>query len=355
MIIEMFLKLKGFLENIFVFSAIFFMALGFIFYLVLGRSVREALVEQMLHREQVISRSGATSVGGFVDLIDNALIVLSKTQDVIVQDQRSQKILEEFVFYWEKTSVVEAAIFNKDGKLLFVGNKAKTGFVAEPFVADRDYFIASVQAKSGEVFVGKPILPRFGAFQEELLVPISTPIFDKGEFKGVLVAGLLLSKLTDDYLSPLKISPQTEVYILSGEGEIIYAPFKEIVGKNIFEYISEKPFLGSGVLMKGIKESLARGGEGKLDIVYPKSVTNLAFKRRLIAYSPIKIKDRYLFLAVATPIEDALAFIGPIYTKEMAVLVITFLAIIIYAVRVAKTTGFREGISMKKADRLKPE
>lgn len=341
--------LKSFWENIFnnlfVFSAIFFVALGFIFYLVLGRSARETLIEQMLHREQVVVRSGAASIESFFELTGRSLIILSKNQDIISQDKNSQRALEEFISHWESTPVVEAIIVDKDGKVVFVGNKTQTGFVTGVSLADRDYFLASSKAKEGEVFVGGPLLPRLGAFQGELLVPISTPIFKEGEFKGVLAAGISLSKLTNGYLDPLKISPQTEVYVLSGDGEVLYAPFKEIIGRNIFQQVSENPFLGSEVLMGEVKKRLDKGGEGKADIAYPKNLEGLTLKRMLIAYSPIEINEGRFFLAVATPIEDALMFIGPIFTRQVAVLIIILLAMVIYTGRVAKILGFKEGFS----------
>lgn len=337
-------RLIGFSENIFVFSAIFFVALGFIFYVVLGRGAVESLTEQMLHREQVITRSGAGAIEGFFELAGKSLVILAKNQDIISQDKNSQKTLEEFVSYWQSTSIVEAIIVDKEGKILFVGNKTPSEFVTGVSVADRDYFIASKKAKAGGVFVGKPLLPRLGAFGGQLLIPVSTPIFDKGEFKGVLAVGVLLSKLTNDYLNPLKISRDTEVYIVSSDGELLYAPFKETVGKNIFQQVSENPFLGSEVLMGEVKKRLERGGEGKIDIVYPKSLTDLTFKRRLITYSPIEVGKRRFFLAVATPIEDALIFIGPIYTRQVAFLIIVFLALIAFSIRVAKMAGFKEGL-----------
>lgn len=343
-------RLKVFLGNIsgniFVFSIIFFMALGFIFYLVLGSGAREALIEQMLHREQVIARSGAGAIGGFFELAGKSLAILAKNQDIVSQDENSQKTLEEFVSHWKSTSIVEAIIVDKDGEILFVGNKAQTGFVAGVSVADRDYFIASKKAEASGVFMGKPLLPRLGAFEGQLLIPVSTPIFDKGEFKGVLVADILLSKLINDYLNPLKISSDTEVYIVSSDGELLQTPFKKAVGKNIFQQVLENPFLGSEVLMGEVKKRLERGGEGKIDIVYPKNLTDTTLKRRLIAYSSIEVCKQRFFLAVATPVEDALAFIGPIYTGQIAMFTIIFLAVVAYAVRIAKIAGFREGSSL---------
>jgi hypothetical protein len=118
-------------------------------------------------------------------------------------------------------------------------------------------------------------------------VPVTTPLVVSGQFKGVLSAAVLLSQLTEDYLAPLKISSQTEVYILDSQGVFLNVLDENLVGKNVYQYIEENPFLGSGILIKEIERRMKEGEEGKLQAVWPEGTAQTGLlTRKLLSTMP---------------------------------------------------------------------
>ncbi|MFA6008186.1 MAG: hypothetical protein WC784_06145, partial [Candidatus Shapirobacteria bacterium] len=55
---------------------IIFCALSSFVYFIIGAGSVNSLIEQMLHREQVITRSGAKSIASFVELSSKSLSIL---------------------------------------------------------------------------------------------------------------------------------------------------------------------------------------------------------------------------------------------------------------------------------------
>ena len=333
-------------NNIFVFSALFFLSLGIAVYLLTGRSTVNMLSEQMLHREQIIVRSGAGTIQNFLSLFGNTLSFSAQNNSISLNNlNESEKILTQLVNSSRNTPISGFALINKDGQPVLNLNDLGRGQVNGLSFSDRDYYLWSKTAKPREIFVGKPVVSRLGASSGKMIIPIASPIIRKGEYEGVLTAAVILSDLTDSFLNPLRISDNSEAYLIKNDGEIIYADrFSEAVGKNVFSYLGDNSFLGSKYIKTEVQKVLADNKEGKMKAVYPKFGNSEGFSERLVAYAPIDLKDGQLwYLAVSTPIEDALVFMGPFYSRQILLTIFIFIAILIYAVRFSKLQGFKEG------------
>ena len=336
-------------NNIFVFSAIFFVGLGVAVYVLMGKEAVSMLSEQMLHREQAITRAASNSIHGFVDLLGKSMIVYLRTYG-----GDREELASSFTSEWKGTPVFSAVIVSKDGIVDTVYERAAKFIPHEvsPKVDDRDYYIWAKSAKAGEIFVGNPIKPRSGTVQDQFLLPLSTPIMKNGVFDGVFGVTLLLDDLTKSYLDSLRISDKTEVYLVSQEGLIIYSDrFQEPIGRNIFDHLEENSFLGSSLVSGVVRDTLNAGGEGKLKIVYP-SFDSGILSEKLIAYAPVNLGNgQHWFLAVATPIQDALIFMTPFYLRQVILIILIFISILIYSVRFSKIRGFKEGHELYHKER----
>ena len=339
------------LNSAFFFFAVFFFTLGIAFYYGFGSSARTALIEQMLHREQVIARSGANSIESFFLLSGRSLSSLAQDKKLPGRDQETQKALEEFMAVWKDSPIPGVVLVDEKGIVRFnanIYNKPDVGAT----VKDRDYFTWAKTAKEKEVYFGTPVISRVGASEGEYIVPVASPLISDGQFKGVLTAAVILSQLTNDYLQPLKISDQTEVYILDSQGVFISALDGELIGKNVYQYLDENPFLGSAVLKEEFKKRVAEKGEGKLQVAWldTKGNSNI-FSRKLLAYSPFSLGKQSFFLAIVTPVDDALVYIGPIYMRQNVGFVISFLAVLMVVVRLAKIYAYKEAMKIKREEK----
>jgi len=333
-----------------IFLVVFFVTLACIFYFIVGNRTEASLVDQMLHREQIVVRAGARSISTFLELSGSSLTLLAKDYCVAETNKDTQTVLDDFITEWEETPLMEVVLIDEEGVVQFVANKAKAPLEPGVLVTDRDYFIAAKKALSGEIFVGKPFLPRIGAFKGQYLLPLSTPIIVDGERRGVLGAGILLSELTKNYLDSLRISEDTQVYLIDQEGVFLHSFHPELVGKNAIEYIEENSYPGSDKIVDWIKEKLTDSKEGKYVFPMRKVDDKTKFERYLLAYSPLSLGERHFILAVATPQEDALAFFGPFYGNQIGALVfiifmvLAFSTLLLLAVRMVERDGYLRGL-----------
>ena len=345
------LKFSNLFNSIFLFALLLLVFLGAIFYLFLGKSARDALVEQMLHREQSSARAGASSIATFFELVGNSLVVMSNRDEIVKPGPQTDAFLENAMFRWENTPVTSIILTDKSGEVIKAAYREQLGGVGIS-VANREYFIWVKNAESSDYYVSAAVESRSRG-ENYYVVPIVSPVFDKeGDFNGALIMGVSISRLTDQYMSHLKISDKTEIYIAKYDGSFIYAPTKELLGKNFFELIEENPFLGSEFLIEKLKEHLGNVKEGKLEVAYPENIgTASPLRTRLIAYSPVFVKGREWILVIATPIDDVLVSMTPIYFRQAVSVLIIFLAFLGFSVRFAKVYGYKE--AMKELDKEK--
>lgn len=350
---------KNKINRLLILLIVIFVGLASIFYLLAGKRTEASLVDQMLHREQVITRAGAKSIESFLELSGNSLAFLATDHCVVNVDEETRMVLDSFVDEWEETPLVEVILTDKDGQVIFIANREDTGRKPGIIVADRDYFNAAKEAKSGEVFTGKPFLPRLGAYEGQYLLSLATPVYKENEFQGVLGAGILLPELTKTYLNPLKISKDTQVYLINQEGVFLHSFYPELVGKSAIEYLEENSYPGSDKIVDWVEGKLAESEEGKY--VFPMQNLNnkTEFERYLLAYAPFNLGERHFILAVATPQRDALAFFPPFYGNQVGTLVFTifmvlaFSALLILAIRMAERDGYLHGFKNGRKHRKK--
>lgn len=322
-------------ESPVVFGVVLLAALGLIFYMLLGRGSVDVLVEQTLHREQAITRAGAASIRSFLSLAGKSLALVSGDEAVRNFKPEAEEDMKVFVKQWEGTPILGMSLVDNLGMVRLTVNQNGTTVGTGRSVADRDYFSKAMTSVRDEIVIGKAVISRVGQSEGRFVVPFAAPMHDrKGKFLGVVISSTVIEELTKYYLDPLKISDQTGVHLVTDDGTILYSSNGPKTRESLLEYIRSRPFLGSGVLVKKVEEWLKKGEEGKLDLAWP---GERGWQRNLVAYSPIKIEEgRYWYVVLTTPVDDALAFMGPLYVRVLVAFAAVFLALLAYAVRLAR-------------------
>lgn len=353
------------INRILILFIVIFVSTGSGYYYIAGYRTEKFLNEQMLHREQIIVRAGTKSIESFLELAGYSFVELAENSEVIQMQKGTQDVLENFISNWKDTPLVEVVLIDKEGVVQFVANDTETFLKSGISVIDRDYFIAASQAKSGEVFIGKPILPRLGAFEGRFILSMSTPVLENGELKGVLGCAILLSELTKTYLDPLRISEDTQIYLINEEGIFLHSFYPELIGKSAIEYFEENSYSGGDKIVAFIKEGLTTNEEGKFSFVMPNLYNKAEIKRNLLAYSALTVGDNHFILVVSTPVDDAMTFFGPFFRNQIMALVLillsilSFSAFLIMAIRIdrkdAYLDGFTAGRNHRKEEKKESE
>lgn len=313
------------------------------------QEIEKSLVEQIFHREQVIARAGAKSSEAHILNTENGLKLLARSQRITVMEKEVQGMLEQYVSDRKGTPTTGVAIVNPEGKIIANANNLGMPREIGVSVADRAYFKWAKAAREGEVYLDIPTVSRVGASKGQTIIPVASPIIENGKFKGVAVAVVLLSKLTELYLNPLKISQQTRIYLVDSNGFLLYASYNQLTGVNYFDYLKNKPFPGSEEVGTRLKKHVAEKTEGKLDLYLPNEQKGGTRTRFLIAHSPVVLGSTTLLLAVASPVEEALIFAGPLYADLADGVVFRLVAILVVAmwftvsIRLVQRQAFLEG------------
>ncbi len=134
----------------------------------------------------------------------------NNSQDTI--DQASQKLREFIDNYGMYDSIV---LFNQRGIAVAASNRSLIGKLD---IHDRDYFQRAMQ---GEQIISDALKSR--ATGEPIFV-IGTPMVIQGQVKGLLLAGIEMTKFAEEFILPLKIGEEGYAYMADKRGMVSAHP-----------------------------------------------------------------------------------------------------------------------------------
>lgn len=332
------------MNQIFLFIVVLIIFLGGLMNYLLGKPARDKVLEVGLQQQLVAAKSGTAAVETFVDLVGRSLETMATRSLIMSMDQGSRKQVEDILKHWEGTAFVGMGIVDAKGKMLIVANSEENRVGEGDDFSQRGYFQRALTS-DGRYVVGEVIVSRAGATVGSNILPIAVPIIVKGEKRGVLVGGITLSKLTDDYFKRILLPAGANTFLVRKDGVIGYSNSQELIGKNIYEELSNTsiPF-GSAYIAEQSRKILAEGKEDVLKLTLP---AKGKLENFLIAYVPVNWNSQEkcdCLLAVMVPAREIIGTAGPIYVRQMMVVVIAFLALTALAIRVAKVVGCSEGL-----------
>lgn len=302
---------------------------GVVFYAI-GKESESVLVEQTLHRQQVIVRAGALSMEKFIVTTGKALQLLAR--DLRLDDEDLvQAILDTYIEEWGDAAVTGVVLIDDEGIVTHAANKLAVGETGAS-VADRAYFEWAQTVREGDVYVGAPIQARFGPSKGEMIIPVSVPVFREGAFAGVLTEALLLSDLAGEYLDPLLLSDQSQVLLFDGGANVVYSTQKELVEQNLHDLVDEVAVDWAQEGVHSLDDFLVTPREGK--VILRREEGN----RLLAAVAPMGVNghrcetasDGCWFLMLVGPEAEALDFYWSMYRLYSLALVVLTLVMLLF-------------------------
>ena len=343
-----------------IFSTIFLLIGGSVYYF-LDKNVRESLAEQILHRQQIAVRSSSIAVHGFFETVEKSMIFMSKEQDLLSFNTDSQNIMDRYIDEWEDTPIASIIQINTKGDIIRSSDDKNGLLGVEVNVSDREYFQLAMQKKENDeekvIFADPFIAKDVGGYKDAFILPMAIPMFENGEIKGVFAVGISVSHLKEEYLNPLKISENSQIYFINEKGTFISSYFPELMGKNIDEVLQGTDFPEKEDFISLIKDRLGTKEEGKFNVTLPSEFNKLTnYRKMLFSYSPIDCGDGMGYLAIGTPLKHIDYYINPtsnIYSFAVFALVFymiisTVISLLIF--RVIQKIAYFEGYSKAKKE-----
>lgn len=278
------------------------------------------MIQQMLSREQVMARAEARNVESFFQVFGDSIAVLAQLSSMERRDAKTIHDLDIFVEQWRGSNLVGGIVLtDKDGLAKFNSNVSGIPDVGMS-LSDRDYFLWAKNSPEGKYVVGQPVTSRLGPTKGQIIVPVAAPLYQKGVFAGVLVASVKLHPLIERYLKLMKVSDQTEVYLVNQEGKPLYGSVPDAVG---------------------FENALKAKQEGRLQATYLDSKSGKP-EDHLIASSPISLGSQNWLLIMSSVSQDAKDLTAFIQIRRTVILILTSAAILMFGIIVAQENKIKK-------------
>lgn len=296
--------------RVFFFGFLLIVILSVATYLLWGRDSELRATQQLLARQEVFSRAGASNIASFFQSFGDSLVVLAQAPSIRNKDAGATVLMDAFVEQWSKSGIVGGVVLiDASGIVRFNSNITGIPDVGES-LADRDYFLwAKGKQDVGEYFVGRPVTSRLGATKGKTIIPVAAPVFRNGVFVGALGTSVSLNDLAENYLELMKVSSLTEVYLLSQEGEMLYG----------------NPFPASETLGESLKSALSQMTDGSSKV-----------EEHLVAFSPVSLGSQNWLLVMSSPAQEVSTVTVPIYIRLVALMLLVVITTFFFGVIVAK-------------------
>lgn len=303
---------------IFWFSLFSIVMLGTIVYLVLGQVTRSTtvLTQQILSRQEVIARAEAANTTLFLQKTGDSVATLAQLNSIKSRNASALHDLDVYVNQRRDTGLIGGvAVTDKHGIVQLNSNVLGTRDLGRD-LSDRDFFLwAKTQGKVGEYFIGKPVISRLGGSKGQTIVVVTSPVYQNNTFTGVVSLSVILKPLLERFFGLMKVSDNTEVYLVDGYGKLLYSNTAPgATGSNI-----SKLFSGDQDLGHRIKNALGSTKVGKFQT-----------DKHLTTYAPVLLESQNWLLIISSPTQKIVDLTRPFYIRQIAILLLIAFTILLF-------------------------
>lgn len=280
------------------------------FYLILIHATKSSVSEQLMLRELTVAKAIAGNLQSTFEVIGNSTAFRAQLKNKDIKDETLVHDMEVFMDQWRDSGLISGIILTDNkGIVRFNTNITRVSDIGAD-VSDRGYFSwAKTQTEEGKYYVDLPRESRLGASKGQMIIPVASPVITNGAFTGVYVTAVKLNPLTERFLETIKISNQTNVYLIDHNKDVLYSS------------------TDSEALSEDIKKEFDFNNEG-----------SFRDDGRLFAYAPVLLADQRWLIAVASPYEEVLNLPLPFYLRQVTALILVALITLIFGV-----AAYREG------------
>jgi len=264
----------------------------------LNEDIHGIAQEQFTHQQLLLSKQMSTGIEEFLNQKTINIEILANH----ISDTPPDEMITEFMNVYYHSRGIHVIEFINESGVITMGypfEDIPVGY--DLYEHDRAYTFEKARDNK-KTYIARP----FPLFEGGLGVTIWSPVYDGDEFKGVVLAIIRLSDISNRFLQTYD-SPE-EVYVVDEFGTILYdSADRYRVGVNFIDAVNET----NPRLLQILNEQM-NGSEGTG--YYFESNTS---KKKLVAYSPIKWRNRLWSVAVVSPQSDVDDLIYSVYVKQV--------------------------------------
>jgi len=282
------------------------------------REVEEIVQEQYSKQQLLLARQAALGIEAFADERVTIIEILARDRsaDSITNITRCFKTI-----YEETSGFYSIEFINASGVVVYGYPEHRAPIGYDLYAANRsNAFDSARDLRKTEISSPIPLFE--GGLGSFIWVPVYEDEGDEGEnFRGVILAIIQMSTITDRFLEPIMQDKTGYVYMIDHKGKSLYDGARsEVIGKNYIKMLGENQSEWRDIIEKQMN-----GSEGTA--VYHKEGDESesgSESEQIVAYAPVRWRDQLWSVAISAPASEVDQLIQSVYTKQ-----ITFSGIVI--------------------------
>lgn len=285
------------------------------FYLILGQKAEPAVTQVLLNQQLLLAKAEASNTTIFFEKFGDSVATLSQLGSIVNREENAAEDLDTFVEQRREGGLLSGIVLTDENGIITLNSNVEGTKETGVSLSDRKFFEWAKTATEGEYLINEPVISRTGASKDQTIVVVASPVIRNGIFTGVISAAIKLQPLVERFFRMMKISDQTQIYLVDNKGKIFY-PNPKLSDPKI-----EEVFPQDQSFKPKITEALKSNKDGKFNT-----------DNSLVAYSSIKLIPQNWMLLVISPSDLISTTATPIYFRQITLLILTILTFVLFGI-----------------------
>ena len=268
----------------------------------------ETIVQQQFKEQQLLlARQSAAGIESFLE----EKTVLIEVLAAGATDTSPEGMARSFIpIYYRSSGFFAIQFINSTGVVVsgYPAEDTPVGF--DLYAANKSQMFDRARDRK-ETYITDPT----PLFEGGLGSYVWVPVYDDSEFKGVVLAVIRVSALSERFLTDVMPEGHGYMYMIDHSGRSLYdGAHEEMIGKKYIGSFCANNSSYAEILREQMREKEGTG-------YYFDEITG---ERQIVAYTPVVWRDRVWSVATSVPASETEALIHSVYRKQ-----ILFIAIVI--------------------------
>jgi len=266
--------------------------------------VEEIVQEQFNEQQLLLARQASLGIAGFADERVTIIEILARDRSCDEIDNLTRC----FKTIYEETSGFYSIEFIEPNGVVVYGYPEDRAPIGYDLYAENRSSAFDSARESRKTKISRPT----PLFEGGLGSFIWVPVYEGEDFRGVILAIIRMSTITDRFLTPIMQNRTGYVYMIDHKGKSLYDGAKrEAIGKNYLKMLNENN--RSDGWLKILNEQM-NGSEGTA--VYLKEGDE-SQSEQIVAYAPVRWRNQLWSVAISVPASEVDHLIRSVYAKQM--------------------------------------
>lgn len=279
-----------------------FLVLFLIVQYTMYEGVKERTIQNINNEQLIYAKQAATGLQDYFGNTINTLNFLSHYPGIISLNESGKQTLKNYqqLFSDEIKGVTRV---NAQGKIIYT----------YPDTASKGKDITYQQHILYIMKTHKPVVSDvFTAVQGFRTVAVHVPVFRDSVYQGSLAFLLSFDRIAKKYIEGIKVRKSGFAWVVSENGIEISSPYKDHIGKNVFELYKGYPEIIS------MLNKMLKGEQGSTTYYNGRNKNGERILENAV-FVPVKIGNTFWSIVVATPQDEVISSLSGVRRKLLLV------------------------------------